>query len=102
MGNLLLPVNHADLIESVDRGRQPTVDAQNLVFDKSRQAQVVEDLRAVTPHVHRSVFAKALVVEAVHLSDLPTFVVAPDQCYSIRIPNLQVEIGLVGLGWFAC
>lgn len=64
------------------------MDAKNFVVDDSRQAQVVEDLRTVSPHVHRPVFPQTLIVETVHLSDLTGFVVASDKSNTIGIADL--------------
>ena len=40
------------------------------------QAETIEHLHALLPHVHRPELAQALVVEAVHLRDLTTLVVS--------------------------
>ncbi len=38
-----------------------------------------------------SIFSQALVVEAIHLRDLSTFVVASDECDAVRIAHLQAQ-----------
>ena len=73
---------------------------EDLVLDDGREAQVVEDLGAVPPHVDRSVLAEALVVEAVDLGDLPALVVAPDEGDAIGVAHLEgkeEEEGLDGV-----
>ena len=46
-------------------------------------------LRAVLPHLRRAKVPQALVVEAVHLRDLPALVVAADHVDAVRVPDLQ-------------
>lgn len=89
MGNFLLSVNHSDLIQSADRRRKSTVHAENLVINDSCQSQVVEDLRAVPPHVDRTVLTEALIVKPINLGNLSAFVVATDQRDAFGVPHLQ-------------
>ena len=65
------------------------MNAEDLVFDESREAQVVEDLRAVSPYVKRSVFSETLVIKSINLGDLPAFVVSSDQVDAIWIADLR-------------
>lgn len=57
----------AYLVDGVDGRGEPAVDAEDVVVDDGGEGEVVEDLGAVAPHVHRPVLPQALVVEAVHL-----------------------------------
>ena len=76
------------------------MQAENLVFNDSGERHVVEEVRQQRPHVHVSVLALALVVESVaagglakcpslHLSDGTTFVVAPKDCDSLWVADLE-------------
>ena len=89
MGHLLLPVDLADLVEGVDLRTEASVDTEYFVVNYRSQSKVVEDSRAVAPHVHRSVLAQALVVKAIDLSDLPAFVVASNQGDSLWVADLK-------------
>ena len=62
--------------------------AAHLAIDDGREGEVVEDLGAVPPHGDRAVLAEALVVEAVHLGDLPGLVVPSDQGDPVWVPDL--------------
>ena len=66
--------------------------AEDLVIDDGREREVVEDLRAVAPHIHRAVLPETLVVEAVHLRDLSRLVVPANKRDSIGVTNLQARI----------
>ena len=77
------------LVKGVDGGREASVHAEDLVVDHRRQTEVVEDLGAVAPHVHRAVLPQTLVVEAVDLRDLPRLVVAADEGNAVGITHLQ-------------
>ena len=67
------------------------MDAENFVVDDGGKGQVVEDFGAVAPDVDRAVFAEALVVESVDLSDLTRLVIASDQGDTLRVTNFQGE-----------
>ena len=61
---------------------------EDLIVDDGGQAEVVEDLRAVAPHVHAAVLLQTLVVEAIHLRNLAGLVVTTNKSYSVGIPYL--------------
>mmetsp|Transcript_3210 Transcript_3210/g.13928 ORF Transcript_3210/g.13928 Transcript_3210/m.13928 type:complete len:312 (+) Transcript_3210:1674-2609(+) len=86
---LLLPVDRPYLVDGCDRRGESAVHAEDAVVDDRRERQVIEDVRAVAPHVDAAVLAKALVVEAVHLRDLPRLVVAADDGDAIGVANLE-------------
>ena len=52
------------------------VQTENVVVDEGREREVVEQVGEVLPHVRVPVLSQTLVVEAVHLRDLPRLVVA--------------------------
>mmetsp|Transcript_2475 Transcript_2475/g.5709 ORF Transcript_2475/g.5709 Transcript_2475/m.5709 type:complete len:382 (+) Transcript_2475:167-1312(+) len=91
VGNLLLAVDNAYLIQSVDAGTEPAVDGKYLVLDDGREGKVVEDFGAVPPDVDAAKLAEALVVEAVDLGDLSALVVATDEGDAVGISYLQRE-----------
>lgn len=67
------------------------MDAENFVVNDGSEGKVVEDFGAVAPDVDRAVFAEALVVESVDLSDLTRLVIASDQSDTFRVTNFQGE-----------
>ena len=54
MDDILSEVGRPDLVKSLDRGTQSTVDTEDLAVDDGRQGEVVEDLCAVPPHLHHN------------------------------------------------
>ena len=52
--------------------------AKDGLVDDSGKRKEIHYLCAVAPHVNRPILAKALVVEAVYLRDLPGLVVSPN------------------------
>ena len=60
----------------------------NLVLHKRREGQEVEQLGEVLPHAGGAILAQALVVEAVHLRDLPALVVATQDRHPLAEPHL--------------
>ena len=60
-----------------------------MVFDEGSEGEVVEKVGEESPHVCVAVLPEALVVEAVHLRDLPRFVVAAENCYPVAVAQLE-------------
>jgi hypothetical protein len=89
MRNLLYPVKGTDVVKSVDAGRQPAVEAEDLVIDQGRERKVIEEVREILPDIGVAVLAEALVVEAVYLGDLTGFVIAPENGDALGISYLQ-------------
>lgn len=65
--------------------------AKDLLVNDGAQREVVEDLGAVPPDVDAAILAKALIVEAVHLSDLPGLMVSADQSDAIGVADLGIK-----------
>ena len=65
--------------------------AHDLVVDQRSNAQAVEHIHEVLPRVRTSVLLHALVVEAVHLRDLASLVVATEQRDAVGVARLQGE-----------
>lgn len=71
--------------------------AEDASVHQRSQAEAVEHLHALLPHVHRPELPQALVVEAVHLGDLTTLVVSAQQRQAVRVAQLQREQQQEGL-----
>ena len=71
--------------------------AENLLVYNGSQWQEVHDLCAVSPDVHGAILAQALIIEAVHLRDLPRLVIAANQRDISRVPHLKCEEKQEGL-----
>lgn len=89
VGNLLDPVESTNVVECVDAGRQTSMQTKDLVVDKRCKRQVVEQVGKVLPNIGVAVFAKALVVEAVHLCDLARLVVSTEDGDTLRVTDLE-------------
>ena len=64
------------------------MEAENLVVDKSRQRKIVKEVCERLPDISVTVFAQTFVVETIDLGDLAGFVVASQDCDTLRIPDL--------------
>lgn len=60
-----------------------------MVVHQGGQRQVIEKIREKLPNVGISVLAQTLVVESIHLSDLPRFVVTTQDCYAIAVSQFE-------------
>ena len=67
------------LVNGPDIRGQAAVHAKDLAVDDGGEIQTVKHLRAVLPWVRVAVLPDALVVETVHLCDLPRLVVAAEE-----------------------
>lgn len=73
------------------------MDTEHSSVDNSPQCQIIKHLAAIPPDVCASVLARALVVKAIHLCDLPRLMVPSDECDAIRVANLVCEEEQEGL-----
>ena len=70
VGNFLIAINRADLIEGPNVRTETTVDAQDLFVNEGGKAETVKALDAVAPDRGIAVFAQTFVVKSVDLCDL--------------------------------
>ena len=64
-----------DLCDRIEGRREPAVWAEELLVDGSCERQKIEQVRETFPHVGTAVLAHTLVVEPIHLRDLPRLMV---------------------------
>lgn len=93
MRNLLSASHNADLIDSADLRRKPTVNAQHLAVNNGSQNQKIEDLTAGLPDAGITVLLLALFIKPVDLRDLARFVVTTDEDDAIGVSGAQVSHG---------
>ena len=79
MWHLLLPVDRPNLIEGVNRWTQSSVNTEYFIVDDCCKGKVVEDVSAVSPDIHGTIFSKTLVIEPVNLCDLSALMISPDK-----------------------
>ncbi len=68
--HFLDPIQRPDVIQCIDAGTQPAVEAEDLCLDESREREVVEKIGEVFPDGRVAVFSKAFVVKTVDLGNL--------------------------------
>ena len=62
---------------------------EDLVFDNSRQRQVIEEICKVFPYICIPVFAKTFIIKSVNLGDLATLVISPQNSDSFLIADFK-------------
>ena len=67
------------------------MDAEDLAFNNSSDAKIIEDLGAVLPWVCVSILSNCLVVEAVDRRDLSCFMVASQQGDVRRVLHFKAQ-----------
>ena len=78
-----------DLVEGIDTGRETTVQTEDCVVDDGGQREVIKKLSEVDPNIGVSVLSEALIIKAVHLSDLANFVVTTQNGQPVLKTHLQ-------------
>jgi hypothetical protein len=91
MRNLLLSIQVSNVIQSIDRWREASMDAENLIINDSCKSEIVKYVCTVSPYIHTPILSEALIIEAVHLSNLSALVIPSDQSHSLRIPYFESE-----------
>ena len=67
------------------------MQAEDLVLDDGSEWEVIEEVSQVLPHVCVAVLSEALVVEAVDLGDLTTFVVTSEDGEPVPIAHFEAN-----------
>ena len=65
--------------------------AKYAIGDDCSHWQVVEGVSEVLPNVCVAVFSEAFIIEAIHLSNLSTFMVTSQNCQSVFIANFKTD-----------
>jgi len=89
--NLLYPIERPGLINCLAIGRQSAVDAPNLAVNEGGDAQAVKDIATELPRIPVPVLSLALIVKAINLCDLATFVISAQKNNVLRVLGLEEE-----------
>lgn len=63
--------------------------ATYLVFDQGSEGEVIEKIREVPPYIGVAVLPQALIVEPVHLCDLPRLMVASEDGDAVAVAQFE-------------
>ena len=83
MGNFLDSIELSDLIETVQTGRESSMQAEYLALYNSSHREQVKQVCEVLPHIGIPILPEALIIEPINLSDLSRLVVASEDCDSV-------------------
>ena len=80
MRNFLDSVELSDLVKSVDRRRETSMEGENLVFNDSSEGKVVEKLCESFPDIGVSVLSEAFIIKAISKREISQvkFVLTPE------------------------
>ena len=84
-----LPIQGSYLIQRVQVRRKPSMQAEDLVLDNSSQRKEVKQIGVIFPDIGVSVLPQTLIVEPIHLSNLPRLVVSSQDRDPILESHLQ-------------
>jgi len=87
--NLLDTVLVHDVVQSIDGGRQTSMQAEDLLLHQSGEGQVVEQVSEIFPHVRIPINSETLVIKPIHLGNLPTLVVPAGHGDAVLEAHLQ-------------
>jgi len=71
VGHLVEAVQFTHIVQRVELRGEASVNAEDLVVDDDTERKVVEQVGEVFPDIGRVVLLEALVIESIHLRDLP-------------------------------
>lgn len=77
------------MIECINGWRKTTVQTEYTICHNCGHRKVIKGIRKMLPNIGVAILSKALVVEPIHLSNLATFVVSPENCDTISVPYFQ-------------
>jgi len=89
MWNFLYTVKSSDIVKSIDTWGKTSVKTEDLVVNEGSEREIIEEVCEVLPYIGIAVFSKALIVEAIDLSDLAGLVVSTENCDSLRVSDLK-------------
>lgn len=79
MGDFSESVDDLDLVDGMYRRRQATVYTKDLVVDDHGESKEVEHVCEIVPNVGVAIFAGALGIEAIGLSNAARLMIATDK-----------------------
>jgi hypothetical protein len=91
VGQLHPAFKQTDLVEGLDIWGETGMDTEDLAFNDSSDAEVVEDISAILPRVGIAVFSDSLIVEAVSSRNLSRFVITAKQGDPVWVLELQAH-----------
>jgi len=80
-----------DLVEGIDTWRKSTVEAEDAILDNGCERQEVEEGCEVLPDIGVSILPQALIIKAVHLSDLLALMIASQNCDTVWESDLEAD-----------
>mmetsp|Transcript_10748 Transcript_10748/g.29644 ORF Transcript_10748/g.29644 Transcript_10748/m.29644 type:complete len:324 (-) Transcript_10748:259-1230(-) len=89
--HFLHAIELSHVINGIEGRRQSGVGTVNGIFHQRRNGQVIKQVGKEFPNVGVAVFANALVVKAVDLRDLSTFVIAANQKDAVGVPYFVTD-----------
>jgi hypothetical protein len=87
--DFLNTVKSSDVVQSVYAWRKTSVEAKDLVVDKSCEREVVEKICEILPYVCIAILSKAFVIKSVDLCDLAGLVVSTEDGDALRITDFK-------------
>lgn len=91
MRNLLNSVKILDLVKCFERGRKTTMKTENLILHNRCEWEQVEKFSEELPHIGISILSLTLIIEAIHLRDLPTLMISSENSDSVSVSNLKCD-----------
>ena len=91
MWNFLNSFESSDVVKILNAGWESSVKAEELIFNNGSQRKIVKEFSEAFPNIWISIFAAALVIEAVDLSDLSGFVISSKNGDSVFVSHFECD-----------
>jgi hypothetical protein len=90
-------VNESYLIDGFNLGRETSVNTEDLAFDDSTNAEIIEYFCAIFPRVGISILSNSLIIEAIYGSDLSGLMVTSEEGDVRWVLEFEAQKELEGL-----
>ena len=89
MRNFHKAVKLTNLVQSVNAGRETSMQAEDVVLNNGSQWQKVKERCKILPDFSVAILAKAFIVEAIDLSNLLRLMVSTQNGDTVGVPNFH-------------
>lgn len=85
--NFLESLKCSNVIKSLNTGRKPTMQTEELILNHSSEREVIEELSENLPNIGVSILPATFIIESINLSDLPGLMISSQNSYSVFVSH---------------
>jgi len=89
--NLLESVQGADVVQSVDAGRQSSMETEDLTVHQGSQRKIVKQIGEIFPNIGIAILPQTLVIKSIDLGDLSALMITTEDGDAAAKPHLESD-----------